>query len=465
MPSVVLKRFEQILQSMVNATVARSDLSYMGDASSVKHMLAAVAREIDETYYQLGLIPDRFSIDTAVGADLDARAAEIQPALITRRPAAAATGTVVFSRPTTIGTVTIPIGTVVKTASGIEFTTTAIGTILNGNTTSGNVPVVANEEGSAGNVALGTVTKFNAKPAGITGVTNTTDFSNGIDEELDDAFRARLKEFISTLPRSTLGALEFYATQIQLASGQRVAFARAVEDPLSRGEVVLYVDDGAGTAETSTLISGENVTQGIAGLGGNSAIGGETFLTLDNKPLKPSAGYTITSPANLPHFAGRTLIEGTHFTLNDADGKLYFTPPLSAGERIFANYTAYTGLMAEVQKVIDGDPNDRLNYMGVRAAGVRVRVRTPTILQQIVEVNLALAEGYQQIEVAQQVSSAIQLYINNLGISGDIIRNEIIEKIMSVSGVYNCTLVQPATDIVILDDQLPRIVPANILIT
>lgn len=466
MPSIVLKRYEQILQNAINIVVARSNLSDISDASSMKHVLAAFAREMDELYYQVGLIPDRFSIDTAVGDDLDARAAEIQPAVLTRFPAAKSTGSVVFGRPGTSGTVNIPSGTVVKTASGTEFETTAVGTIANLSSTSALVPVIARTPGAAGNVAPNTVTKFDAKPAGVSTVVNPSSFSNGADKETDDAFRARLKSFIASLARCTPQALEFIAGQVRISNGQRVAFANVFEDPINRGEVTLYIDDGSGTAETVTNVVNETVTEGLAGPGGDSAVGGEEFLYLNLKPIKLTVPREIRSPANLPHFAGRgVLVAGVDYLLNDADGQLYFTPGLSPGERIEADYTAFAGLIAEVQKVVDGDPADRVNYPGWRAAGVRVRVQTPQILQQIVQASIVVREGYSQSEVESEIEAAVSDYINTLGISGDVIRNEIIERIMAVPGVYNCALLQPTSDIIMLDDQLPRITSGNILLS
>lgn len=459
MPSQQLKRYEQILQGMINGVVARTDLSDLGDTSAFKHLLAATAREVDEAYYQLALMRDVFSIDTAVGDDLDLRAAEIQPSVLVRRAATKATGAVTFSRPGTIGTVAIPAGTVVKTADGKAFQTTSSGSIGAGDTSSLPVAAVAVEAGAAGNVAPGTVVRFDAKPAGVSSVSNLVSFANGTDKETDDEFRARIRSFIRTLSRATNEALEFVARSVSIDTGQRVVYAHVFEDPINRGEVTLYIDDGAGTAETVATVVGENVTAGLSGPPADTAVGGEEFLSLDNKPVKLGTPFTLTSSVR------GALVDGTDYVLNDADARIYFTPALTAGEGITGGYTHYTGLIAEVQKVIDGDPNDRLNYPGWRAAGVRVRVRTPQILQQVVQASIVVRDGYTQAEVFAEITAAVSAYINGLGISGDVLRNEVIERIMAVPGCYNCTLLSPASDVIMLDDQLPRITSGNILLT
>lgn len=459
MPTVVLKRAEQILQALINKIVARTDLSDITDASSLKHLLAAVAREIDEVYFQLGLISDRFAISSAVGDDLDERALEIQPSLISRRSSLKATGAVVFSRSLTTGLVTIPTGTMVKTASGEEFSTTEDGTIADGDQDSSEVGIVAETAGTSGNVAAGTIIRFGSRPAGVDTVENTSALGNGVDRETDDEFRARIKAFIRTLPRNTPEALEFVAREVVLdTTGERVVYAHVFEDPEDRGEVTLYIDNGSGTTETVEVILAvpEIMTEGLAGPPAGSAVGGEEFLWLDNKPVKTQAAYVFTSSTR------GVLVEDDDFVLNDASGQVFFPIALSAGEIITATYTAFTGLIEEVQKVIDGDPDDRVNYPGWRAAGVRVRVATPQILQQTVEGTLVIKEGFDSEDVIEDAQTEVAAYINGLGISGDVLRSRIIKAIMSVPGVYNVTLTEPAEDVIMNDDELPRVTAGDI---
>jgi uncharacterized phage protein gp47/JayE len=234
-----LKTHEQILQTMINGVVSRTDLSDIVDTSAFKHLLAAFARELDESYFQIGLIPDLFDLDKCVGDDLDRRAAQVQPAAISRRLAAKATGSVVFSRAGTVGTVNIPSGTKVKTSSGIEFVTTAAGSINNTFSSSSAVPIIAVVAGASGNVSLSTIIKFASKPAGVDSVSNLATLTNGRDKETDDELRGRIKDYLATLSRATVLAIEFYAKQVVISSGQRVVFAKVVEDEVLRGEVTL----------------------------------------------------------------------------------------------------------------------------------------------------------------------------------------------------------------------------------
>jgi len=540
MPRFAPKSYQQIIASMIAKMVARTALSDISDTSVAKQILAAAAQEDAEIYFSMTLLLDLFSIDTATGEDLDARAAEIQPATITRNEAVKATGNVVFFRTGTTGTTAIAAGTKVKTAGGEEFVTTAAGSItavspvlISGHSVgqdSGLVPVVAAAGGAAGNVASQTIIAFATKPSGVDGVINLSPTINGADQESDDAFRARLKEYIAGLSRSTVSGLESGVLGLQdETTGATILFAKTVEDPLSPGTATLYIDDGTGSAQTSEDVRGteltatytwagtttvtsadtsevsvgdwiglvsdgqlfevtgitpgvsvtianpgsltiptgattsrknmECVTEGLAGPPADTAVGGEEYLALQYGAIHSAAGYALFSSER------GVLTEGTDYYLDRASGQINFVTALVAGEAVFAEYERFTGLIALAQLVVDGDPDDRATYPGLRAAGVQVTVLVPSVLVQNVTASLVVAAGYEEASVIAAVEDAIKAYINGLGISGDVVRNQLIAQIMAVAGVSNCTLTAPAADVVLLDDQLARTTDANVTVT
>jgi hypothetical protein len=243
------------------------------------------------------------------------------------------------------------------------------------------------------------------------------------------------------------------------STGARVLFSKAVEDLVNLGNVTLYIDDGTGSAETYEAITGENVTAGLAGPPADSAVGGETYLFLDYKPVRIASPFALTSSTR------GALTQNTHYYLNEASGQINFTPALAAAEVITADYTRFTGLIAEAQKVIDGDLNDRISYPGIRAGGVKVLVLTPQILIQNVVLSISVKEGYDHDVVKAAVKSAVRDRINTLNVSGDVLRSELIFVAKSISGVYNVNLTLPANDIILLDDQLARTTDANISVS
>lgn len=459
MPSPRFQRAEQILRTLINRVVARSNLTDVSDTSSVKHVLSAVARTTDEFYFQLANVLEAFDINTARGDDLDRRAQEIMGLDKRRRGSAKAVGVVVFGRSNTSTLVNVPAGTAAETSDGVAVVTTAPTSIGIGDTESAPVAAIARFAGAAGNIPSGTVIRLPQKPAGVLTVTNPSSFTSGRDKETDDEFRTRIRDYVASLARSTVRALEFAARDVELPSGQRVVFANAVEDIVHRGFVTLYVDDGSGTAETTAAVVGEIVTAGLLGPPADAAVGGELRLFLDNIAIKRGAGFTITSSLR------GVLVDTIDFFLDETSGQLHWTPVLSTGEEITADYTRFTGLIAAVQKVINGDPADYTNFPGWKAGGVQVAVLTPGVFQQTVEVGLVLSEGYGYDLVSADVAAALTSYINTLGIGVDVLRAELTATIMGVDGVQNMTMVQPASDVTILDDQIARIVASNIILT
>jgi uncharacterized phage protein gp47/JayE len=461
MGQLVILTNKEILTRMRNRVVARTDLNDLTRTSGFNQVLAAAAREDDEQWFMMGKLQDFTDLDKVRGVDLDERAKELNPELIERKKAIAAIGQVKFSVSTAVvgSDVTIAIGTEVQVpgtgaSTPIKYTTTTVGTISIGNTESNLVSVVAQEKGTNGNADPNTITGFGSKPSGVDAVTNPSKFTTGQNNELDDAFRSRIKRFMLSLSRATIPALEYAAYLGEdSATGKVVAFANVVEDLVNLGKVTIYIDDGLGTAEgTPVGVIGEVVLA--------SAVGGETILELDFKPIKAEAGFVIYLNAS-------PMVLGTDYAINPANSKIKLLPGvfptgLTATDAITADYTYFDSLIQNTQLHVDGDVNDRTNYPGYRAGGVQVRVLAPTIVQMTFTANITVLQGYSQVTVAAAVSSAIQDYINNLGIGEDVVYNELVERSMSVTGMYNINITVPFEDRIILENQLARVQAINI---
>jgi uncharacterized phage protein gp47/JayE len=470
MGQLTIKTNKEILTRMRNRCVARTDLTDLTRTSSYNQVLAAAAREDDEQWFQMGKLQDLFDLDKVSGTDLDERAKELNPELIERKPPIAATGAVVFSVSTAVvgSDVTIPIGTEVQVpGSGavapIKYTTTEEGTILIGNTESNEVDIVCQQTGTIGNADPDTITGFGSKPSGVDAVTNPNKLTTGQDKESDDKFRNRIKRFMLSLSRATIPALQYAAYLGEdTVTGKVVQYASVQEDLVNLGRVTVYIDDGEGTAGDDTdSDTGEVV---IA-----SASGGETVFYLDHWPVKTEAAFTIyLDPLGGGSPAALTL--GTDYAINPANGKIRLLPDefpdgLTATDEITADYTWWEGLIANTQKHIDGDANDRENYPGYRAAGVLVRVLSPSIVQMTFTANITVLDGYSQTTVASAVSVAIQEYINTLGIGEDVIHEQLSRRAMNIAGMYNINITIPSEDRAITEGQLARILAANINIT
>jgi uncharacterized phage protein gp47/JayE len=430
--------------------------------SVIFHVLAAASSEDAEQYFQMARLRDLFSIDKATGSDLDARAAEIQPAVLRRARSTAASGDVIFTRTSIIGSVAIPIGTLISGSDAegrIQYRTLASGSILVGNTQSAAVPVVCLTRGIRGNLDAGQIVQFVTRIPGATGVTNQFGLTNGRDRESDDNFRARLKAFIQSISRGTKTALEGFARNAVLSDGRRVLFARAVSTILPTGTTTLYIDDGTGFVEEyATTFIGGNDTLLL------SALGGERTLFTDSRPIRDDGLFELRINAVVQ-------VRGVDYVLDVSTGKVWldetaYPTGLTAADNVEANYRHYIGLIQLVQKITNGDPSDPLRFPGVKAAGEQVIVRPPSVVLQQITATISVLSGYDTASVALVVEAAVQDYINSLDIGEQVIVAEIIQRAMDVTGMFNfqITLLSGAApvDQVILETQVARITAGDI---
>lgn len=194
----------------------------------------------------IGYAADRFKatyVDGAKGTDLTVLADDHYG--IERFAAVPASGNVTFTRLAPTGvSVTIPTGTKLATArnaQGVEirFATSAPAAWGSGVGGTVTVNVQAQIAGVAGNVAAASITRILDPLPESFSVTNAALLAGGAEVETDDALRARVRGFSTTIRRGTFAALEFGAKEVP-----GVANATAVEDVT--GAATVYVADASG---------------------------------------------------------------------------------------------------------------------------------------------------------------------------------------------------------------------------
>lgn len=456
MPAFAPKQYSYFLKRMAQRVVARSRLTDLEPGSDLYVVLAAMAREMDEVSFQTSNLQYLWDLETAQGEDLDARALDFYPDEVVRRGATPATGQVQFARTGIIGTVTIPAGHKVQVPGGPEFTTNASVQILVGFTTSALVGIEASEAGEAGNVDAATITQMDPV-AGVETVTNPANTTGGQDQETDDQFRTRIRAFIRGLPRGTPEALKAAVLGTAVTGFGRIMSVEVIEDPAMLGLVRIYVDDGAGTILVTATLT---VTEVVVA----AAAGGEVRLFTGNKPVVAGTAFDLEINA-IP------VVENVDYTLNRATGQITLDPVLyptglAPGDTMgLTDYTWFTGLIGEAQKIVDGDLADPINYPGYRAAGTRVYVLPPTVLHVLIEATLILEDGFDSETVITQARNAVLRYINGLGINGDLIYNELVHQVMAVPGVFNVSFVQPTGDVVCGDTEIIRVATSDVDLT
>jgi hypothetical protein len=121
-------------------------------------------------------------------------------------------------------------------------------------------------------------------------------------------------------------------------------------------------------------------------------------------------------------------------------GKVNFNTALLNG---LDSYRYNTGLIAEANRIIYGDPRDPVTYPGVGAAGADIFVQEPLTLRVTVSVDIRLQTGAPFNQVAQQVSSNIGYLINSNPVGQSIAISAIVGAAMAVPGVISVAINSP----------------------
>lgn len=192
---------------------------------------AAVAMWLQSLVMQLLLVT---RLSTSTGNDIDTFIADF--GCPPREQAVSSTGQVVFSRFTPTAQATIPAGVYMPNANGSGGTysggamvLTADGTqpfqvipdstqtywnaaanayIIPAGVTSAQVTVQAQNAGTQGNVAAGSITTISTAIVGVDTVTNPNAFANGVNEESDAAVQARFQVYVQGLRAAINSAVE-----------------------------------------------------------------------------------------------------------------------------------------------------------------------------------------------------------------------------------------------------------------
>jgi len=410
-----------------------------------------------------------------------------------------------------------------STSPAVVFVSVDTGTLVAGNLSSTPIKVRAEIPGTAGNVGTAQITQFvSSPPFDGAALTNQSNTSGGRDIESDDELRDRAFASIQSLSRGTVLTLQQGVLGVEdPVTSQRVTTSNVLESFVTN-EVTVYVDDGTGFTpdevelartflHTNIGIAASSVvlddvsnypSQGVliiepsdlskmeiiaftavnyatntvtlatitahAHIAGvevsvvdqltSNAESGESFFDLSKSPVvRASFRLWVKPPSQNPQL----MTEDTDYFLNRGVGQIEFIGSgVAAGSAVIASYSYYTGLIAQVQKVINGDPTDPTNYPGLRAGGVRVIADTPVIRRVSVRLAISAKHGFQEQDLVPSVRETVEAYINGLGIGADVVLAEIIRRVMSVTGVADVVVSLPTSNVVVLENELPRPIDA-----
>ncbi len=258
-----LLNFSSLVQNMAAAAQAASaQLLDLTIGSILRAVLEANAGIALWLQWLIALVLAHTRAATSTGEDLDSFVGDFS---VTRLPASAAIGSVVFARLTAGLAASVPVGALVRTADGTQdFTVIADAAhpgydplasafTLAAGALSITLPVRAATSGARGNAQAGTITSLASAIPGVDNVTNITAMQGGRDAEADAALRARFQNFLDTRSRATARAIAYAIGQVQ----QGLAFIITEnQDPQGnprQGSFVVVLDDGSGAPSASLL--------------------------------------------------------------------------------------------------------------------------------------------------------------------------------------------------------------------
>ena len=137
---------------------------------------------------------------------------------------------------------------------------------------------------------------------------------------------------------------------------------------------------------------------------------------------------------------GASKIGATAGSIVSAMDKLDFPTSISKG---VDGYQHSIGLIAEVNRVIYGDPADPATYPGVAAAGASVNISGPLVKRIQVTLSLRIRTGATRQDIEDRVKSAVASIINKTGIGQPIALSSLTNAATKVGGVISAVMVSP----------------------
>lgn len=213
----------------------------------------------------------------------------------------------------------IPAGTVVSTPTSsaglvVSYRTLFDATILDGEVTVIGVDIEAQQSGASSNVPAGAINTFSTVPFSGATVTNPLPLDNGTDTENEASYKERIRLAKKSRVKAIKDAIVFGLVGARALdeSGSIVSVSTSFRNGEPR---TLYIDDGTGYQEKDTGVVAESLI--------DSALGGEQFFTVSNRPVakaylktRNSGPFTVTDDSYLTLSVGG--IETTHAFSSEA---------------------------------------------------------------------------------------------------------------------------------------------------
>ena len=110
------------------------------------------------------------------------------------------------------------------------------------------------------------------------------------------------------------------------------------------------------------------------------------------------------------------------------------------------SYKYHTGLIAQANKIVYGDPRDNVTFPGVGAAGAEINIKPPLVRKIIISINVRLNTGIPFSRITEQVRNNIAALVNSSPIGQSIAISDIISTVNSIPGTRAVSISSPTYD-------------------
>jgi len=242
---------------------------------------------------------------TSNGVDLDSYYSDFG---FTRLAAIYATGNVTFSRFTATTQAVVPIGSIVQTADGLQkysvvlnadlpsYSSSLGGYVLAPGVANLSLPVQAFNVGAQANAVVGGINALGGPIPNIDTVTNAAAFTNGVDPELDTAYRQRFVGYLASLAKGTKAAILFAVTSISPAVRATITENQTYGGAYQPGYFYVVVDDGSGSPSGNFISNVANAIEAVRPITVTYGVFGPTVITANvAMTITTSSGYNHAS--------------------------------------------------------------------------------------------------------------------------------------------------------------------------
>lgn len=189
----------------------------------------------------------------------------------------------------------IQAGAIVQTRSTLTSQSTTFRTIntvtlLDGEASLTDVPVICTQVGKLGNIPNGAIVEFASEPFPNAAATNPLGFVSGRDVMSDPDYRELIKKTEQSRVKGTDLAIKQAAVNVSSTDDNQTVTSAEIRKPANRGEPsILFIDNSSGY---QPIFSGQGFEQII-----DNASGGEKYLQLQRQDLvKATVVSSIEAP-------------------------------------------------------------------------------------------------------------------------------------------------------------------------